>query len=171
MTHQLVQHASASALPTQFKQANEAYLAACMRTIEIMLMEMKAMFDLDESIESVCFDQDGDPDNVPLFILENREGKELDEGLEAVDEVEQRWNATRNAAAVDFMVNMEGMTLRRSELAADLNKACEKLAKTLPCETNEARAWKESFLAHLLGERLEVALPSAKRSERPGPRL
>lgn len=170
MTHQLAQHASASDLPSQFKQANEAYLSACMRTIEIMLMEMKAMLDLDESIESVCFDQDGDPDNMPLFILEDGEGEELTEGLESVDEVEQRWNASRNAAAVDFMSIMEGKKLRRSELASDLSKACEQLAKTLPCEAIEASEWKQSFLKYLLTDRLESALPAATRPARARPR-
>lgn len=170
MSLELTAHAKPQQLDEQAMAAQDAYLVSCIRTVEIMIMEMQSIFDRHPEVVEVSFDQDGDPDNLPVFSCLDSEGDDLGDELEDVEALAERWNETRHPAAVDFLSTLEGDSLRRESLAEDRIKMCRKIGDCLPSTPEKRQAWLTSFQSHLTAMDLDssIPLPAGKKS---GPRM
>ena len=170
MTISLTDHVKPEQLEEQAQAIHEAYVNTCRRTMEVMILEMQGIFHRHPEVVEVSFDQEGDTDNMPIFCCLDADGEDLADMFDDVDAIAERWNNTRNPAAVSFMELMEGKKLRRETLGEDRLKMCKAFAKKVPGSTKDNNAWVASFDSYLRAMDMERAIPQSGGSK-PGPRM
>lgn len=162
MTFDLTAHVKPDHLDDQAKAIHEAYVNTCRRTMEIMILEMHGILRRHPEVVEVSFDQEGDTDSMPMFSCLDADGEDMAEMFEDVEAVAERWNETRNPAAVSFMELMEGKKLRRNTLDEDRLEMCKIFARRVPGDAKENNAWVASFDSYVRAMDMDRDLPMAK---------
>lgn len=170
MNLDLSAHIKPEQLAEQAQAIHGAYVNTCRRTMEVMLLEMQGILQRHPEVMEVSFDQEGDTDNMPMFSCLDADGEDMAEMFEDVEAVAERWNESRNPAAVSFLELMEGKKLRRETLGEDRLKMCKAFAKKVPASTSDNNAWAASLDSHLRAMDMERSIPKAGAAK-PGPRM
>lgn len=167
MPRSLTSHACPVNLDQDIQSAHDAYIESCLRTIETMLIEFQSLLIDNPSVQTVSFDQEGDPDCMPWFICIDEAGENVDEDIDEIEEIAERWNAMFHPAAVDFLSTLEGDVLSRANLKKDMGKMCAKIAGKLPLSAADKKIWASSFQSHLDALTLEATTPVAPATRKP----
>lgn len=164
-------HVTPDDLSDQTHAADEQWKASCLRTVEIMFLELREILVSNPELESVSFDTDYDTDSFPVFSCVVKEERDLDMTL--VEQVAERWNASLHPSAVAFLELFGSHVFSRAHFESDVKKATKKLVETLPMSEREAKDWAASFVSHLHTIALNQTLPDvpSETPSLPSPRF
>ena len=169
MTDLFLNHVTAGNADEQLEAARAASIAADLRTVEVLFLDLKIVFDQCPEVDGISFDIEGNADNMPMFSCVSAEGDFLAENPAMVETMAERWNASSLPVTVAFLYALEGQTFYRDSFWPDVASACQTLQSKnhLSLSQEQADRWVNSFVTHLKRQHLEQAVPLAEPSRKP----
>ena len=169
MTNPLLNHSTVGNADQQLEEARLASIAADLRTVEVMFLDLQSVFEQCPEVAELSFDIEGDINNMPMFSCVSPEGDDLAENPELVETIAERWNANTLPVTAGFLQVLEGKTFNRDSFWPDVVHACKALQDKghLSLSNEHMELWVNSFVSHLKAQALEKALPVAKDARKP----
>lgn len=169
MNDLILSHATAGHADQQLEAARLASIAADLRTIEVMFLDLQSVFDQCPEVLELSFDIEGDTDNMPMFSCVSPEGDFLAENPVLVETIAERWNANTLPVTAGFLQVLEGKTFNRHSFWPDVAHASKALQEKnhLSLSNEHMEVWMNSFVSHLKAQAMEQALPTAETVRKP----
>lgn len=169
MTDLFLNHATAGNADEQLEAARLASIAADLRTVEVLFLDLKIVFDQCPEVDGISFDIEGNTNNMPMFSCVSVEGDFLAENPAMVETMAERWNASSFPVVSGFLEVLEGQMFYRDSFWSVVANACKTLQSKnrLSLSESQAEQWGNSFVSHMKSQALEQALPTAEPSRKP----
>ncbi len=165
-----LEHASTDRDGEQLEALRQAHVALSLRTLEVMFLDLRSVFEADPGIGQVWFDLDsGDPDSFPVISIDALDGHDVDGEPEIAEAIAQRWNDTALPMLVSFLETNDGRVFHRHTFPEDVGKACQnmKASNAIPLEGSDYNQWVKSFVSHLRGMALDQTLDAGHAARPP----